>query len=83
MISPSLIRIAISFILSGLIIYRGLKKKSLSISGAVAGVLIAISHGFVNSTLFLCLMTFYLSSSKLTKYKQQEKKRIECEFKEG
>uniref|UniRef100_A0A1B6FGK0 Transmembrane protein 19 n=1 Tax=Cuerna arida TaxID=1464854 RepID=A0A1B6FGK0_9HEMI len=61
----------------------GLKKKSLSISGALLGLFI----GFVltlSSYLFLvCLMTFFVTSSRATKFRSKLKSKFEDEFKEG
>uniref|UniRef100_A0A1B6MIJ3 Transmembrane protein 19 n=1 Tax=Graphocephala atropunctata TaxID=36148 RepID=A0A1B6MIJ3_9HEMI len=61
----------------------GLKKKSLSVSGALLGLLI----GFVltlSSYLFLvCLMTFFVTSSRATKFRSKLKSKFEDEFKEG
>ena len=36
-----------------------------------------------NFSFFLCLLVFFISSSKVTKFKADEKKRFEAEFKEG
>lgn len=62
---------------------RGLKRRSLSLSGAVAAF-------FVGAITMLCglrfggtLIAFYLSSSWLTKYRADVKQTIEADFKEG
>ncbi|KAJ3084881.1 Transmembrane protein 19 [Rhizoclosmatium hyalinum] len=71
-------------ILYGGLAYHGLKKKSLSLSGAVAAAAVCFptfSHPFI---LFMTvLLTFYLSSSKLTKVGTSTKKKLEEDFKEG
>lgn len=61
----------------------GLRKKSLSFSGSVAAFFvgaITMAYGFRFGA---TLVAFYLSSSKLTKYKSARKKKLEDEFKEG
>ncbi|KAG0343973.1 Transmembrane protein 19 [Podila humilis] len=63
---------------------HGLSKGSLAPSGALAATVIGMgtfTHTpYVFSTI---LMTFYLSSSRLTKYKSEIKKRLEEDHKEG
>ncbi|XP_054287384.1 transmembrane protein 19-like [Macrosteles quadrilineatus] len=61
----------------------GLKKKSLSVSGAVLGLVV----GFVltlSSYLFLiCLIVFFITSSRATKFRSNQKRKLEEDFKEG
>jgi len=68
---------------AGSLAAHGLKRKSLSSSGAVAALVVGgvnMLYGFrYGST----LVAFYLSSSKLTKYKAEVKKAIEEDYKEG
>merc|ERR1711874_563791 len=59
-----------------IVVSWGHGKKSLSTSGA----LLALVVGFC---LTLAHYTFFLSSSKVTKFKQEEKRKFEVDFKEG
>jgi len=81
--SPSTGRLAFNVLLPTLMALYGLKKKSLSVSGSVAawlvGFVIAVS-GVRNA---IILITFFLSASKMTKLKQEAKRKIEDDFKEG
>ncbi|KAG0260401.1 Transmembrane protein 19, partial [Mortierella polycephala] len=63
---------------------HGLSKKSLSHSGAVAAAVVGLGT-FTNLPCVFgsVLLTFYLSSSKLTKFKSQVKKTLEEDHQEG
>ena len=62
---------------------RGYRSKSLSPSGAFA----AIAVGFALAAAHLCftgaLLAFFLSASRVTKWGQKAKRRLEADFKEG
>ena len=63
---------------------RGLRKKSLTISGAAAGILLAFFSILCHYSYLAALMAFFLSSSMATRYKAEDKRKIEGEaFKEG
>ncbi|CAL4066716.1 unnamed protein product [Meganyctiphanes norvegica] len=66
-----------------LVAWWGLKKRSLSLSGAFSGLFV----GFiltVSSYVFMAnLLVFFVTSSRATKYKAAQKKKLEMEFKEG
>lgn len=70
-------------ILSGLFAYRGYKKSSLSLDGALAAFVVGVIHGLAGLPFFLVLAVFFFSSSYLTKLKSDQKKLIEEDFKEG
>ncbi|KAG0378545.1 Transmembrane protein 19 [Mortierella sp. AD032] len=63
---------------------HGLTKKALSQSGAMAATVVGLGT-FTNSPYVFgtVLMTFFLSSSKLTKFKSQIKKTLEEDHQEG
>ncbi|RKO85514.1 integral membrane protein DUF92-domain-containing protein [Blyttiomyces helicus] len=64
--------------------FHGLQKGSLSRSGALAAfVLGLVTFSHPNPVFGAILLAFYLSSSKLTKWKQELKKELEEDFKEG
>jgi len=78
-----IIRGAVALAIAMLLVVRGLKKKSLDKSGAAAAFLVG-SLSFVAGYRFgACLILFYQSSSSLTKFKGEVKKKIEAEYKEG
>ncbi|XP_033219619.1 transmembrane protein 19 [Belonocnema kinseyi] len=61
----------------------GWKKKSLDLSGATLGLLIGFILTLTSLAHLACLMAFFVSSSKATKFRMKQKQKIECEFKEG
>ena len=63
---------------------RGLKKKSLTVSGAALGVFLAFFSILCHWSYLTALMSFFLTSSKATRYKSEVKRLIEGEnFKQG
>ena len=61
--------VSVAIVLPILIAHRGLKKKSLSMSGAVAGIAIAAITILCHWAFLFALLGFYLTGSKVTKYK--------------
>ena len=67
-----------------LIAKRGLAKKSLTFSGAASGVLLAFFSILCHYSYLAALLAFFTSSSVATRYKAEDKKKIEGQaFKEG
>lgn len=62
---------------------RGLRKKSLSIDGAVTAFVTGLIHCFAGYDVTFVLAFFFFSSSYFTKYKQEVKHKLEADFKEG
>ncbi|XP_064198451.1 transmembrane protein 19-like isoform X2 [Anguilla rostrata] len=62
---------------------HGLKRKSLDYSGALGGMLVGFVLTMANMSFFASLLTFFLTSSKLTKWKGAVKKKMDAEYKEG
>ncbi|XP_060050920.1 transmembrane protein 19 isoform X4 [Erinaceus europaeus] len=62
---------------------NGFKKKSLDHSGALGGLVVGFILTIANFSFFTSLLMFFLSSSKLTKWKGEAKKRLDSEYKEG
>eukprot|EP00897_Mesotaenium_endlicherianum_P007889 jgi/Mesen1/7128/ME000369S06442 len=79
----SLVWCLVSVILAIALAHRGLKKGSLSSSGAVAAFVVGAATLTCGLRFGATLIAFYMSSSKLTKYKAAEKRAIEDDFKEG
>ncbi|XP_008574334.1 PREDICTED: transmembrane protein 19 isoform X2 [Galeopterus variegatus] len=72
-----------SVIVPVLIVSNGFKKKSLDHSGALGGLVVGFILTIANFSFFTSLLMFFLSSSKLTKWKGEIKKRLDSEYKEG
>lgn len=63
--------------------YRGYKKNSLNLSGAIAAVFVGFLLTLANYCFFVSLLAFFVSSSSWTKWKSEKKKNIEEQHKEG
>lgn len=61
----------------------GLKRKSLDRSGAVAGLVVGFILTISNLCFFSSLLTFFVMGSKVTKFKAEQKKKMEHNYKEG
>ncbi|NWZ45274.1 TMM19 protein, partial [Brachypodius atriceps] len=62
---------------------QGFKKKSLDHSGALGGLVVGFILTVANYSFFSSLFVFFITSSKLTKWKKDIKKQIDSEYKEG
>lgn len=81
--SRSPLRWSVSILLPIIVAVRGMMKKSLDFSGAMLAILV----GFVLTASSACfctsLLTFFITSSLLTKWKGEEKRKLDPEFREG
>ena len=66
-----------------IVVSWGHSKKSLSTSGALLALVVGFCLTLAHYSFFLCLLTFFVSSSKVTKFKEEEKRKFEVDFKEG
>jgi uncharacterized membrane protein len=76
----TLVRVLVSFIIAVTLAYHGYRKKSLSIDGCLAAFLVGFSSIGVSYRFGVLLLAFYYSSTKLTKYKQEQKSKLEEDF---
>eukprot|EP00512_Aurantiochytrium_limacinum_P000597 CAMPEP_0171488698 /NCGR_PEP_ID=MMETSP0958-20121227/2345_1 /TAXON_ID=87120 /ORGANISM="Aurantiochytrium limacinum, Strain ATCCMYA-1381" /LENGTH=297 /DNA_ID=CAMNT_0012021827 /DNA_START=118 /DNA_END=1011 /DNA_ORIENTATION=+ len=76
-------RVCGSLLFAALVAQRGLKRKSLNESGAAAAVAVASTSMACLPRSGLCMLGFYLSSSKLTKMGAQKKAEMDEEYLEG
>lgn len=60
-----------------------LKKKSVCKSGAFLGIVVAFVLSIANHAFFVCLVVFFFSSSKATKFRGHIKHKFEKDFKDG
>lgn len=61
----------------------GLKRKGVNRSGAVLGLIVGVVLAISNHAFLVTLSTFFLSGSRATKFRNQEKKKFEEDFKGG
>ncbi len=81
--SISWTRALLSVGLSVLFSLYGYKRKSLNLSGSLSAILVGVLLTGSNGCFFLTLLTFFITSSRLTKWKAAEKKKLEYDHKEG
>ncbi|XP_028602889.2 transmembrane protein 19 isoform X1 [Podarcis muralis] len=73
----------VSILIPLIIASRGFKKKSLDHSGAIGGLVVGFILTVANYSFFAAMFMFFITSSKLTKWKGEIKKQIDSEYKEG
>ncbi|XP_029160150.1 transmembrane protein 19 [Nylanderia fulva] len=61
----------------------GLRKKSLHISGAIFGFFVGFILTLSNFAHLSALVTFFITGSKVTKFRSKQKQKLEADFKEG
>ncbi|XP_024884972.1 transmembrane protein 19 isoform X2 [Temnothorax curvispinosus] len=61
----------------------GLRKKSIDISGAILGFFMGFILTLSSFAHLMALVTFFVTGSKVTKFRSVQKKKIEADFKEG
>jgi len=66
-----------------IIVSWGHGRKSLSTSGALLALIVGFCLALAHYSFFLCLLAFFITSSKATKYRQNMKAQVEEDFKEG
>lgn len=76
-------RLLIAVVISSAVMYRALKKKSVSVSGAISGWVVGFCNFLAGLPFGLSLLTFFYMGTKATTYKQERKKALEEDFKEG
>ncbi|GMI97699.1 Plasma membrane Glucose-responsive Regulator [Hibiscus trionum] len=79
----ALIQPLIAVLISSLIAIRSYRRKSLDLSGALAGFLVMAIHFAVGYRFGAMLLAFFFSSSKLTKVGEDKKRQVDADFKEG
>ncbi|GAB2210504.1 hypothetical protein Droror1_Dr00015771 [Drosera rotundifolia] len=80
---PPSFAVAGAVIFSGFIAIRAYRKKSLNLSGAVAGFVVMVIHLAANVRYGAMLVAFFLTSSALTKRGAERKRELDAGYKEG
>lgn len=83
MISAISVRYLLATVLSIGFAAHGLKKKSLSLSGSAAAIIVGFSSFAVSYRMGLILILFYYTSSKLTKVQEKVKAKLEDDYLHG
>ncbi|XP_065684567.1 transmembrane protein 19 isoform X2 [Hydra vulgaris] len=73
----------VALLASCLISKRAYDKKSLSLSGSLLALLVGFFTTLPNYGFFMCMLTFFVTSSYLTNLKAKKKQKIEESYKEG
>ncbi|KAJ6435327.1 hypothetical protein OIU84_000504 [Salix udensis] len=74
---------SIAVLISLVIAIKAYKRKSLDVTGAVAGFIVMTLHLAISYRFGAVLLVFFFTSSKLTKVGEDKKRSIDAEFKEG
>ncbi|KAJ0266424.1 hypothetical protein HA466_0004370 [Hirschfeldia incana] len=83
MVTSHQVRLILAFFISSFLAVRSYKRKSLDLSGIVAGFLVMTIH-FASGFRYAALpLVVFLTSSKLTRVGEDKKRRIDVDFKEG
>lgn len=77
------IRCTVSLFLPVLVSWYGVRRRSLSVSGGIVAAVVGAILTAASGCFCLALLAFFLTSSRLTKWKSAEKKRLEYDHKEG
>ncbi len=80
---PSWSRCIASVSLALLLSWHGVRRKSLSLSGGVAAVAVGAILTAASGCFCFALLAFFITSSRLTKWRSAEKKKLEHDHKEG
>lgn len=76
-------RWAVALLVPPTIALRGYRSKSLDPFGAYSALAVGFTLAISHSSFTAALLTFFFSSSKLTKFRQNKKRQLEADFKEG
>ncbi|XP_028305059.1 transmembrane protein 19 [Gouania willdenowi] len=62
---------------------RALKRRSLDRTGAIGALMVGFVLTMANYSFFSALLAFFISSSRLTRWGGEQKKKIDADYKEG
>lgn len=72
----SIHRYALSFAVSTAVVYWSLKRKSLDVGGAAWAFVVGFILTFANVTFCVTMLTFFVTSSRLTKWRSSSKGKL-------
>ncbi|KAL3752953.1 hypothetical protein ACJRO7_000364 [Eucalyptus globulus] len=78
-----LVQPAVAALVAAFVAARAYRRKSLDLSGALAGFLVMAVHIAAGYRYGAMLLVFFFSSSKLTKVGEEKKREVDADFKEG
>ncbi|XP_074595145.1 transmembrane protein 19 [Brevipalpus obovatus] len=78
--SPSPLRWFVSFIVPIIMIIHGYTKKHLDITGVVAAFIVGFFLTLSNYCFMTCMLAFFLTSSRATKYMGHLKRKVEADY---
>ncbi|KAL3747553.1 hypothetical protein ACJRO7_016359 [Eucalyptus globulus] len=78
-----LVQPAVAALVAAFVAARAYRRKSLDLSGALAGFLVMAVHIAAGYRYGAMLLVFFFSSSKLTKVGEEKKRKVDADFKEG
>uniref|UniRef100_A0A7N0ZU61 Transmembrane protein 19 n=1 Tax=Kalanchoe fedtschenkoi TaxID=63787 RepID=A0A7N0ZU61_KALFE len=79
----STVQPVMALVIPFLVAFGAYKKKSLDLSGALAGFVVMAIHIWADFRFGAMLLVFFYTSSKLTKVGQERKRLVDADFKEG
>lgn len=79
----NLIQPSVAVIISSIVALRAYRRKSLDLSGAIAGFIVMSTHFAISYRYGAVLLVFFFTSSKLTKVGEEKKRIVDADFKEG
>lgn len=79
----NLIQPSVAVIISSIVALRAYRRKSLDLSGAIAGFIVMSTHFAISYSYGAVLLVFFFTSSKLTKVGEEKKRVVDADFKEG
>ena len=78
--SPSATRWLLSFLIPTLVVVHGYRKKHLNWTGSISAFIVGFILTVSNSCFMACMLTFFFTSSRATKYKSHLKRKIESDY---
>ncbi|XP_076244185.1 transmembrane protein 19 [Calliopsis andreniformis] len=73
----------ISVVIPFLIALWGYRRKSVDVGGAILGLFMGFVMTITSFAHLACLFAFFITASKVTKFRSDKKRKIEADFKEG
>lgn len=82
-VSTSPVRWTLCLLLPALISLQGMRRNSLDFSGGMLAILVGFLLTAASACFCSSLLAFFITSSRLTKWRGKEKRKYEADYKEG